>query len=501
MATPIPRNQASFTLGEAARATGAALAVGAAELRFTGVCTDSRAVEPGNLYVALRGATHDGHRFVAQAFERGAVAALVEKAEQVEPAEHGREGARPQLVVDDTLRALGALAAAHRERWGGRVIAITGSAGKTTTKELAYAALVACGARALRTEGNLNNLIGVPMTIFCLDERVEVAVLELGTSARGEIARLAEIARADVGVVTSVAAAHAEGLGSVEGVAEEKAALLASIGERGAVVCFADVPQLLGQLERVRAKRLALFGRAESSDVRLLSHALDVSRGALRMTCELAVTGLGHQRATLSLIGEGPALDLAAVVAIVLAERGPDALPHAFAGMAKVEPVAGRLVPLPGPHGSVVIDDTYNANPASMAASIAAARELARARGGRALLVLGDMRELGALSTEEHEKVGRLAAQPGVALFVASGPEMAAAVAAARAAAAREALPLELAHADDPSYAGSLVLERVTERDVVLIKGSRGMRMERVLPLLVAPAGAAPGARSAGGAA
>jgi UDP-N-acetylmuramoyl-tripeptide--D-alanyl-D-alanine ligase len=479
MATPIPKNRARFVLHELAAATRGRIVTGAGTLAITGICTDSRAVEPGNLYVALRGEMHDGHRFVAQAFERGAAAALV-------AADAGIASEHPLLVVDDTLHALGAIAHAHRVRWGGRVIGITGSAGKTTTKELTYAALVACGARALRTDGNLNNLIGVPMTILCLDDRVEVAVLEMGTSARGEIARLAEIAKPDVGVVTSVAAAHAAGLGSVEGVAEEKAALLAAIAEEGAIVSFADEPTLLAQLPRVRAKRRALFGRAENADVRLVSHALDVSQGLLSMSCELAIRGVGLQRATLSLFGEGPALDVAAVIAVVLAERGAAALPAALAGIASVEPVAGRLVPLEGPHGSIVIDDTYNANPASMAVSIAAARELAAARGGRALLVLGDMRELGTLSHEEHAKVGRLAAASGVALFVALGPEMAIAAASAREHAARESAALDIAHTDDLRYAAALVLERLTPNDVVLVKGSRGMRMERVLEPLIA---------------
>lgn len=489
MATPIPTNDARFALAEIASATGGAIAGASAELSISGVCTDSRAIQPGNLYVALAGDTHDGHRFVAQAFERGAVAALVARSA-------GLESTRPLVVVDDTLFALGELARAHRTRWGGRVIGITGSAGKTTTKELTFAALVGCGVRAMRTAGNLNNLIGVPMTIFCLDSNVEVAVLEMGTSARGEIARLAEIARPDVGVVTSVAAAHAEGLGSVEGVAVEKAALLASIPEAGAIVCFSDEPTLLAQLPRVRARKRMLFGRAHDADVRLVSHVLETSSGALRMTCELAIRDLGTQRAALGLIGEGPALDLAAVVAVVLSVQLPSALAPALAAVAQVEPVAGRLVPRQGPHGAIVLDDTYNANPASMAVSIAAARELASARGGRALLVLGDMRELGALSAEEHEKVGRLAAQPGVALFIAAGTEMALAAHAARNEAKRASLPIEIAHSDDPRYAVSLVLGRVTPNDVVLVKGSRGMRMERVIePLVSRP----DPAKSAGG--
>lgn len=490
-ATPIPKNQARFTLSEIASATCARIAPDVetrlAQIEVVGVCTDSRAVEPGNLYVALRGETHDGHRFVKQAIERGALAVLVSD-------DAGIDAGAPVIRVQDTMTALGDLAALHRARWGGRVIAITGSAGKTTTKELAYAALRACGCRVARTEGNLNNLIGVPMTLLCLGAEVEMIVLEVGTSARGEIARLAEIARPDVGVVTSVAVAHSAGLGSLADIAAEKASLLWSIAKAGSVVCFADEPVLLARLAHVRAKRTLLFGAGENAAVRLTGHAIAaLPDGSFGMRCELAIDGSAPMSVSMQLLGPGPALDLAAVLAVVLAERGADALPAAAKGLAEVQPVAGRLSPRKGPRGSIILDDSYNANSASMAVSIEAACELAVARGGRALLALGDMLELGELSAAEHAAVGRAAARGEVSLLITSGPEMSAAVAAAREHAQRLGLPLKIEALDDPQAVAALLLAQLTPDDVVLVKGSRGMRMERVVDALLSHADPAGG--------
>jgi UDP-N-acetylmuramoyl-tripeptide--D-alanyl-D-alanine ligase len=470
MATPIPRNHARFTLAEIARVTGGE-AIGAA-CEAGAVTTDSRAIERGDLYVALRGASHDGHAFVAQALQRGAAAALVSDRAALPPGSAG-------VVVADTLHALGELAAQHRRRWGGRVVAITGSAGKTTTKELTFAALRAAGARAMRSAGNLNNLIGAPMTLLTLDASVDVAVIEIGTNAPGEIARLSQICAPEVGVVTAVAAAHTEGLGSIERVAAEKAALLWALPERGTAIHRADSAPLAAQLGHVRATRRIGFGSAAGADVQLASHALTA---APSMRVELNVAGRAEPlRCDLSLFGIGPAIDAAAAIAVVLALLGERALDAAARGLAGVAPVPGRLAPLTSASGALIIDDSYNANPASMQASIATALELARARGGRTLFVLGDMRELGQSSREEHEAVGRLAAQPGVAAFIACGVEMTAAAEAARVEARRAGAELSIALLSDPAGAAELVQPLLRAADVVLVKGSRSMAMERVV--------------------
>jgi UDP-N-acetylmuramoyl-tripeptide--D-alanyl-D-alanine ligase len=483
MATPIPKNAARFSLAEIASATSGKLVGARGEQSVTGVVTDSRAVEAGNLYVALRGEHQDGHAFVPQAFARGASVALVHDTAALPKGSAA-------VVVPDTLKALGDLAAMHRKRWNGRVVAITGSVGKTTTKELTFAALRAAGVKAARSAGNLNNLIGVPMSLFCLDAQSELCVLELGTSAPGEIARLADICAPDVGLVTQVAAAHSAGLGSLEQIAQEKASLLWALREDGIAIHRAEDAALGAQLGRVRARTRLSFGSSEEASVRLVRHRLDA---APSMVAELYLLEAHRAlRCELRLFGEGPALDAAAAMAVVFALLGEGALDRAALGLLQVEPPPGRLRPLLGPLGSVILDDTYNANPASMRASIDTALALARSREGRTLLVLGDMLELGQASRSEHEAVGKQAAQPGVAAFIACGVEMTAAAEGAREQGRRLAHELSIAHLSDPAGAAQLVRPLLRERDVVLVKGSRSMAMERVVEGLVADEGSVP---------
>jgi UDP-N-acetylmuramoyl-tripeptide--D-alanyl-D-alanine ligase len=477
--TTIPDNRASFSLGEVAASCAGSVVGASADTTIHSVCTDTRALRQGCLFVALRGEQHDGHRFVREALSRGAAAALVEDAATL-----GNDGVG--VVVADTLRALGELGRVHRRRWGGRVVAVTGSSGKTTTKELAHAALVAAGVRADKTRGNLNNLIGAPMTLLALEPDKELVVLEIGTNARGEIARLAEIAEPETGVVTSVSVAHSAGIGTLEQVAEEKASLLSAVPATGTAIYSADHAVLAAHLKDVRARRRLSFGAAKGSDVRLVRHtfALDPT---LRMRCEFALETEGRAlHSTLSCLGEGPALDAAAALAVVLAERGPDALDAAARGLEGVLPTAGRLSPCFGPSGALVLDDSYNANPASMVASIHTAIELAQARGGRALLVVGDMRELGALSRAEHERVGRAAAHPVVSALIACGIEMTAGAEAAREAARDAGLSLSISHLADPAGAAHLLSPILRQADVVLVKGSRSMAMEQVARALCA---------------
>jgi UDP-N-acetylmuramoyl-tripeptide--D-alanyl-D-alanine ligase len=319
----------------------------------------------------------------------------------------------------------------------------------------------------------------VPMTLFCLTRDHDLAVLELGTSGRGEIARLGEIVAPDVAVVLLAALAHTAGIGTLEDVATEKSSLFGALGSKGVGVVNADDPALMA---RTRADiRMLTFGTATGADVRLLSSSLDV-RGT-----RAAIQVAGEPRTiSLPLVGHAAALDATAALASVLARHDAEALDVAVQGLEGVAPASSRMEVHPGPEGVFLIDDTYNANPKSVALSIDTLKELARANGARAILVLGDMLELGAHSQREHAKVGEHAVRTGVDVFVGAGAEMAhATTAAARLSAGRLAPhPTRVVHVQSPLDAVAIVRSLWRVGDVVLVKGSRGMTMERVFEAL-----------------
>ncbi len=464
MATPIPKNRASFDLDTIARLTGGRVVGRARDVR--GVTTDSRSVEPGELFVALRGDAFDGHRFVEQALRDGASAVLVSD-DTALPA-HGSG-----VVVDDTLEALGALARGHRRRWGKQVVGITGSAGKTTTKELLRGALEAAGLAVHATRGNLNNRVGVPMTLLELEDGHDVAVVEMGTSEAGEIAKLAAIGEPDVALITSIGLSHAAGLGDVEDVAHEKGALFRALGERGIAVVNLDDPRVVNQA--VGRPSVVSYGRDPAADYRLLESSLDETGGHARIAARGHAEPLAARLAIPSTVA---ALNAAGVLATVSAlGRRPE---QAISGLAGIRGVEGRMRPLTLPNGALVIDDTYNANPRSMIASMESAAVLARSRGGRLLLALGEMKELGPHAADAHAALGREAASLGVARFVGVGHEMVAAIEQAARAGVSVAWLADAADA-------AAELHVPGPRDVVLVKGSRSMRMERVVAALLSP--------------
>ena len=272
MVTVIPKTQAAFTLAEVARVTGG-------ELRgedgpVAGVSTDSRTLQAGELYLALSGERFDGHAFAAAAHHAQAAGLLLSGAEAAP------EGAS-HVVVPDTLVALGDLARHHRARLGTRVVAITGSAGKTTTKELVADALEATGQRVLRTHGNLNNRIGLPLTLLSLQAEHDIAVVEMGTSEPGEIARLTEVAQPDIGLLTLVAAAHTQGLGTLEEVAAEKGAMLRGLSASAIAIANGDDLFARRAAEACPAQLKYLFGHADGCDGRLVSTALEAGLATL----------------------------------------------------------------------------------------------------------------------------------------------------------------------------------------------------------------------------
>jgi UDP-N-acetylmuramoyl-tripeptide--D-alanyl-D-alanine ligase len=453
-----------FTVQEIVRATQGALVAGDLGVPVTGVSIDSRTLTVGEAFFAIRGHRLDGHAFLADAAGRGASCVVVEALPDEVPANV------PLVLVEDTTRALGRFAAWHRARFTVPVVGVTGSNGKTTTKELA-AAVLATRWEVLKPERSLNNQWGLPLTLLRLGPEHGAVVLEIGTNRPGEIGALAAIAQPTLAVVTTVAAVHTEFLGGLDGVAQEKADLVRAVKPEGAVVLDADDPRVAA-MARETAARVITYGRAPTATVRLAGEVVEDERG-LTFTLE---TPAGRVPVTLALAGRHNAANALAAAAVGVAL---DVSPADLArGLAAVAPVAGRCVWRPA--GDVtVLDDTYNANPASLRAALdtlAAGR-----RGRRAVVVLGDMLELGALTDEAHREAGRRVAAAGVAEFVGFGRAAALAVETARAAGLAEAR-----HTSTFEDTVAHLLKRVTPGDVVLVKGSRGMRMERVVDALLA---------------
>lgn len=479
MATPIPLNRCRFTAAEIIRATGASPA-GGFDGATAAVSIDTRALAPGALFVALRG-LRDGHDFLAAAAQRGAAAAIVER---------GRANpALPCFEVDETLAALGALAHFHFHRIRGPhnppVIAIGGAVGKTTTKELTAALARALYGEILATPGNLNNLIGVPMTILTLSGAERAVVLECGTNRTGEIARLAAIVEPDVALALNADIEHTEGLGSLEGVADEEAALFST----ARIAVFAPGETMIAERAPAGLAQVK-FGAEANADVRLASRVV-VAPGRQRIALALkrAMTAPGVEpalEATLGLIGAAAAMNAAAAVAAVIAAYGRPLGREQIAAMARalatVEPVAGRLATRTI-RGVVAIDDSYNANPRSVRAALEAARETANSLRGRLIVTLGDMLELGAFAPAMHQAALEDLRRTRADAAVLVGAEFAAAL-ERLGPSARGAIAATVATASDSARAGAIVSAIVRPGDILLVKGSRGIAMEQIIAAL-----------------
>jgi UDP-N-acetylmuramoyl-tripeptide--D-alanyl-D-alanine ligase len=377
------------------------------------------------------------------------------------------------VEVDDTLTAWGALARAHLSQRRPRIVAITGSAGKTTTKEL-VAALLSEIAPTHKTAGNLNNRIGVPAVCFGVDEAHAYLVLEAGMSVPGEIASIAAIARLDVAVVTNVGLAHAGGVGgSREDVAREKGALIAGLAPGGVAVTNADESDVAFP----RAERVVTFGRSPSAHYRLAHREPLGARGAMLGIVRSSAPPLDLR---LPLVGEVAAIDLcAALAAAEAATNAPIPQEKAQIAMDRLALPEGRGALHQMANGAILLDDTYNANPASMRAALLALAEIAAPDRRRLVCVLGEMRELGAAAVREHELLGDALAPAGVALAIGCGGLVDLALDhAARAGVATK-------KARSTEEAGEIAVREVGAGDAVLVKGSRGVATERVVRALM----------------
>jgi UDP-N-acetylmuramoyl-tripeptide--D-alanyl-D-alanine ligase len=436
-------------LGKVAEWIGGRLTRGAAHAAFRGLSTDSRSLEPGNLFVALSGPRFDGRAFLDDAIARGAAAAIVERDAPED---------FPCLVVDDARAALGRLGHAWRMRFGAPVIALTGSNGKTTVKECIAAILRQRGA-ALSTRGNLNNEIGVPIMLCELDASHGAAVIEMGANHPGEIDYLTRLVTPDVGLVTNAAAAHLEGFGSIEGVAHAKGELFKALPEEAIAVIAADEPWVDLWRGFAGNRRCVTFGRAADADVRIVREVpfeLAIDGRVEPIDCPLPGA---HNRANAA----------AAAAATHAAGIDTDTI---LAGLAAVEPIGGRLRRCMGPGGSTVFDDSYNANPGSFAAAFEVLAEAATRRWA----VVGEMGELGDETETAHRELGERARGAGIERLWAFGPSREVTCRAFGEGA--EAV-------DDLDALAVSLRERLDANTALLVKGSRSNRLERLVAALV----------------
>lgn len=450
--------------GEVRSAVHGRIIQGPESKRFEGFSTDSRKVTEGCLFWALDGETFDGHDFVYQAADRGAIGAVV------------RQAFEPGLVaernftligVEDTQKALGDFASWWRHGHASRVVGITGSAGKTTTKELAAAVLGLRG-KTLKNPGNYNNLVGLPVTLLLLDSTHRYTVVEMGMNHPGEIGRLTEIADPEVGVITNVARAHLEGVGSLEGVARAKAELVERMGERSVAILNGDDPVLM-QAAFPFDRRKVTFGKGPRNDVRAENIrafdrggiSFDIHHGTESFTVRLKVPGFQNVYNALAAAAVGLHLGLSAG--------------ELTEGLGTFEGIHGRFTITELSGGVTLVDDTYNANPFSLQTALASMKALSE--GGRILVGLGEMFELGDETVKAHGEAGAMVAELGARCFLALGEHARVMIQGAVDKGFPENRALEVR---DHAEMEARIRAEMREGDFVFLKGSRRAGLDKV---------------------
>ncbi|HEY9017415.1 UDP-N-acetylmuramoyl-tripeptide--D-alanyl-D-alanine ligase [Thiomicrospira sp.] len=418
-----------------------------------GISTDSRSTRPGDCYVAIKGERFDGHAFIAQAIEQGAVALLVSEASDYPV---------PSLVVEDTRLALGRMARGHRQAQNlASLIAVTGSNGKTTVKTL-LAHILQMQAPTWATPGNLNNDFGVPRTLLQIGAEHRYAVIEMGANHVGEIDYLTRLAQPDVALITLAAEAHLEGFGSLQGVIDTKGEIFNGLSDQGVGIINTDSPGFEQWREKLATKKVLTFGRSEQADIRVVG-GQTTQKG---ITFELVVNNELH-RVSMSIMGLHNAMNAAAACAACLAIGL--SWQQIQPGLESFQGVAGRLQTYQSPQG-LLIDDSYNANPSSVKAAI----DTLAARPGKTVLCLGAMAELGEETKFAHAQIGIYARQKGVDYVFAYGKDTRATLAAFNA---DQLQPMTHAEISDQIQ---LLIDSQQPIDI-LVKGSRSAQMERVV--------------------
>jgi len=462
---------ATFTVENVVRATQGTLVGGDLGVPVAHVSIDSRTLSLGAVFFAIRGHQMDGHRYLQDAASRGASCLVVHTLTDDLPL------SVPVVLVDDTTRALGRFAAWHRTRFTLPVAAVTGSNGKTTTKEMMAAVLGGLGP-VLKPEGSFNNQWGLPLTLLKLGPAHRAMALELGANQPGEIAALADMSRPTVGVVTVVSHAHTEFFHSLDGVQAEKSALVRAIPPEGAVVLNADDPRVLAMRALARGRVLTVSAGGPA-DVRVAG-AVNETPSGLRFTLEME----GRRREILlrfagrhNVVNALAAAGVGLGVGLALEQIGD--------GLETARPLTGRCVWRRAGE-LLILDDTYNANPASVVAALETFT--AGSAGRRRIVALADMLELGESAAHAHREAGRAVATSGADEFIGVGPNARGAVEAAR-----DAGLLESYHTTTFEDTMALLWKRLAPGDAILVKGSRGMRMDKVVDALVARLGGGDG--------
>jgi len=458
--------QLCFSAAEILEATRGRLLQGGEDWECRGISTDTRTLQSGNLFVALRGDNFDGGDYLDRAGQLGAAALLVQP-DQLEKLTAASRCHTPAIAVNDTEAAYGALASYWRRRFSIPVVAITGSSGKTTTREM-VAAIVSMTLNTLKTEGNFNNQIGLPLTLFNLRASHHLAVVEMGTNSPGEIAKLAAIAMPDIALITNIGPAHLEGLGSIEAVAAEKCSLWEQMKGSGTAIINHDDPALTPYARHWTGRRIS-FGFSDGSDV-TARNIENLSDRGVRFDLVAANDSVP---VFLSAVGRHNIKN--ALAAAAVARTLGIGLAEIAAGLALFRPVPGRTEIKKLGNGACLIIDTYNANPYSVIEALKTLQELRKT--GSAAAILGDMLELGEAAERWHREVGALVAEGMIDSLYLKGN-----LARYIAAGAREkGFPEEkIVFFEQPQEVVSRLLPRLKKGDWVLLKGSRRMKMETV---------------------